>query len=520
MTQPSDNSSGSGGASGPSSTPAGPPPGSTSGGISGEHKPRASLPLYVAPTPDTDWNALRSILLPIACWRLEDLRFDFDSSFVRPEAALEMAALATLRVAHPGAPLSVFGHADPVGSDDYNKTLSGRRALAVYGLLVRDVAGWEKLYKNAFGGDEWGTRTIQLMVRALGFDPGHIDGKMGAHTKNAVEAFQKSKGLSVDGDPGPATRKALFTDYMDAICQDGSGTPFSLKKTDFLNTGADGDLRGDVQGCSEYNLLVVFSTDEDQKLSKPENKAERDADNLPNRRVLVFLFPPGSKVDLGAWPCPAASDGPSQCKSHFWPDGDTRRAPAADHRVYQDARNTMACRFYDRMARRSPCEVARTTLRLRLFNSENDFIPNAPYKVTLASGEVREGEATEDGWLVEQNIETPEDVHVVWGYPTEFGISSEERAKRWGFAGTYAYSLDVVLYTDDGQSDEDKARQHLSNLGYPASQPFEDNLLYFQREYQVYPGDGKLSDDTKTALAEVDEQGLGREEYIKQQAGS
>jgi hypothetical protein len=172
------------------------------------------------------------------------------------------------------------------------------------------------------------------------------------------------------------------------------------------------------------------------------------------------------------------------------------------------------------MARRSPCEVARATLRLRLLNSENDFIPNAPYKVTLASGEVREGEATEDGWLVEQNIETPEDVNVVWGYPTEYGISSEERAKRWGFAGTYAYSLDVVLYTDDGRSDGDKAREHLGNLGYPANQPLEVNLLYFQREYQVYPADGTLNDDTKTALATVDEQGLGREEYIKQQAGA
>jgi len=32
---------------------------------------------------------------------------------------------------HPACPLSVFGHADPVGSDDYNKALSGRRAMAV-----------------------------------------------------------------------------------------------------------------------------------------------------------------------------------------------------------------------------------------------------------------------------------------------------------------------------------------------------------------------------------------------------
>jgi hypothetical protein len=190
------------------------------------------------------------------------------------------------------------------------------------------------------------------------------------------------------------------------------------------------------------------------------------------------------------------------------------------HRVYQDTRDTMACRFYDRMARRSPCEVSRATLRLRLLNSENDFIPDAPYRLTLASGEVREGEATADGWLVEQNIETPQDVNVVWGYPTDFGITPEERARRWGFAGPLAYSLDVVLFTDDSESDEDKARKHLNNLGYPPELSLADNLLYFQREYQVYPADGTLSDDTKTALATVDEQGLGREEYIQQKSGA
>jgi hypothetical protein len=488
--------------------------------MAADHPPRASLPLYVAPTIDKAFNALRMILLPVACWRLEDLRFDFDSSFVRPEASLEMAALSDLRLAHPGAAASVFGHADPVGDDDYNKTLSGRRALAVYGLLVRDGATWEKLYSNAFGGDDWGTRAIQLMVRALGFDPGHIDGKMGAQTKAAVKGYQQSKGLAVDGDPGPNTRKALFADYMDVVCQDSNGKPFTMQKTDFLNKGADGDLRGDVQGCGEFNLLVVFSKDEDQTLSKAENQAERDADNLPNRRVLVFLFPPGAKIDLGKWPCPAASDGPSKCQSQFWPDGDTRRAPGAVHRVYQDTRDTMACRFYDRMARRSPCEVSRATLRLRLLNSENDFIPDAPYRLTLASGEVREGEATADGWLVEQNVETPQDVNVVWGYPTDFGITPEERARRWGFAGPLAYSLDVVLFTDDGESDEDKARKHLNNLGYPPEVSLADNLLYFQRDYQVYPADGTLSDATKTALAKVDEQGLGRQEYIQQQSGA
>jgi hypothetical protein len=492
----------------------------TPGGVAGDHAPRPSLPLYVAPTDANDSNALRFVLLPIACWRLEDLRFDFDSSFVRPEAAMEMTALSALRQAHAGAPLSLFGHADPVGEDDYNKTLSGRRALAVYAILVRDVARWESLYSQSFGGDKWGGRAVQMMVRTLGFDPGVIDGIIGGHSKDAIKGYQQSKGLPADGDAGPDTRKAMFTDYMDAICQDASGAPFKLDpKADFLAQGSDPKLRGDVQGCSEFNLVVVFSQDEDQRLSKPENEVERDADNLPNRRVLVYLYPPGSKIDLDKWPCPAADDGPSKCKSQFWPDGDTRRAPAAAHRVYGDTHDTMACRFYDRMARRSPCEVARTAVRLRLLDSENDFIANAPYRMTLGSGEVRESQADALGWVVEQNVETPERVTVEWGYPPEYGISDDDRRKRWGRSGPYSYSLSVILYTDGGESDEDQAMQHLNNLGYSADCTMAENLLRFQRDYEVWPADGTLTDDAKKALKMADDQGLSREEFIKQWSG-
>ena len=495
------------------------PGNTTPGGVSGTQRGRTNLPIYAAPTPAQDLNALRLILLPIACWRLEDLRFDFDSSFVRPEAAVEMAALADLRAAHAGAPASIFGHADPVGDDDYNKKLSGRRAIAVYAMLVRDVARWETLYSSPLGGDNWGAGAIQWMLRTVGFDPGIVDGKMGGVTKAAVKKYQDSKGLSVDGDPGPNTRKALFADYMDAICRDSSGNPYKLDpKTDFLDQSGDSGLRGDVHGCSEFNLMLVMSEDEGQAMSAPEKKTLRNATNLPNRRVLVFLFPPGAKIDLDTWPCPAFGDGPGKCKSAFWPDGDTRRAPGSVGRLYVDTHDTMACRFYDRMARRSPCEVSRNPIMLRLLDINGNFVPDAPYRLTLASGEVREGTATDDGWLVEANVETPESVTVEWGYPTEHGISDEDRAKRAFLEGPYGYSLDVMLYSEDSASDEDQAMLHLGNLGYSPDRTFQENLVYFQRQYEVYPASGELTDDTKKALKMVDDEGLSREEFIKKWA--
>ena len=92
-------------------------------------------------------NTARLRLIPIACWRVDDIRFAFDSSFIAPDSdatstndiRVELAHLADLVKAHPGCPLSVFGHADPTGNDDYNKALSGRRATAVYALLIANA---------------------------------------------------------------------------------------------------------------------------------------------------------------------------------------------------------------------------------------------------------------------------------------------------------------------------------------------------------------------------------------------
>lgn len=52
-------------------------------------------------------------------------------------------------------------------------------------------------------------KALQLKLKKAGFDPGSIDGKFGPRTKKAVLAFQKSRGLSIDGVVGVKTMKAL-----------------------------------------------------------------------------------------------------------------------------------------------------------------------------------------------------------------------------------------------------------------------------------------------------------------------
>src|SRR5262245_60118993 len=198
------------------------------GGMASTHPPQFALPVLAGPTSDNELNTIRDGILPIACWRMNDVRFEFDSSFVKPEAKEEFAHFAKLKETFKDSPVSIFGHADAVGNDNYNKQLSGRRAKAIYGVLTRNTAIWEELYKEPFEGDKWGTVNIQIMLTALGFlykgMVGNKTEKANAETKQAVEDFQaspqgKAAGLKVDGDPGSKTRPVLYKAYMDHICR-------------------------------------------------------------------------------------------------------------------------------------------------------------------------------------------------------------------------------------------------------------------------------------------------------------
>ena len=54
------------------------------------------------------------------------------------------------------------------------------------------------------------TYIIQFILSAKGFYTGKMDAEFGSETKSAVKSFQKSKGLSADGDVGANTWYALF----------------------------------------------------------------------------------------------------------------------------------------------------------------------------------------------------------------------------------------------------------------------------------------------------------------------
>lgn len=383
------------------------------GGFAGTH-PRAAInPILVGPTTTTEHNFVNTNLIPVACWRVEDIRFEFDSSFVRPEIAAEIGQLADLRDQHkrgvkstPGGetislfpPLSIFGHADPVGNDEYNKTLSGRRAIAIYGLLTRNTDLWEQLHKLPQGNDTWSTKADPIIEETLNLPSG---------------ALKDS-----------ASRPGHFRTYMDRLCalqdqnsqplKDAAGNPvvFQLdSKEDFLARGADPAGKGDHQGCGEFNPALLFSKEEDQAFAAAEDKTERNAANAPNRRVIILLFRPGTRVTPAKWPCPRSNADGSGCKKRFWSDGEQRRSSrlSGEGREFKKTQDTFACRFYQRLTDKSPCE--RLTRGLATYHITHELdgtsVANTLFEIRFPDGSVKRLRSDDEGVIRIAGVEGQE----------------------------------------------------------------------------------------------------------------
>ena len=386
----------------------------TEGGIGASHAEVEDFRPLVGPSTGGEFNTIKAALVPVACFRVDDIRFQFDSSFIQPGIEAELKHLAELLKKHPpasiaktatppetvGCPLSIFGHADPVGDDEYNKQLSGRRAMAVYGLLTRDVELWDELFKNPIGNDKWGKESIQTMV-----------------IETTVPKPTAEPDVSgIENNPGQ--RKALYLSYMDKLCEqvDETGKPkqdkadkpetLKLEKTDFLAQGQDKGGKGDYQGCGEFNPILLFSQEEEKAFQQDKDKTKRNEANAPNRRVMVLIFRKGTKVDPNRWPCPRAKEGTAGCKKRFWSDGEKRRTTKHPdkQRKFEDSRDTFACRFYDRVVENSPCErlVIRVALAIRLFNVFHQPIKNAQY--VLVVGDQKFHGTTSDEGVFEEMV--------------------------------------------------------------------------------------------------------------------
>ena len=188
----------------------------------------------------------------VICARILDgVHFDFDYTFVRPEAKPIIREIADAINGDPERRVSDRRPHRSYGLSAYNMALSRRRARSVFAYLTGDVEGWMILLRTMMsspdsdttprsgGGqsyDLWQTREIQYVLSMIrrpesreSYYAGPIDNILGAGTQAALDAFRADNGIPAGGGAPPCwagvdedTWRRLFEDYLsqDAVTVD------------------------------------------------------------------------------------------------------------------------------------------------------------------------------------------------------------------------------------------------------------------------------------------------------------
>ncbi|MEY2429954.1 MAG: peptidoglycan-associated lipoprotein [Verrucomicrobiota bacterium] len=106
-------------------------------------------------------------------FKADTVHFDYDSSVVKPSDKSKVAAVADYLKANTLDGLEIDGHADERGTEEYNRALGERRALALREELGRMGVDLSRIDTTSFGKD----RPV---------DPGHSEA---AHKKNRRGEF-------------------------------------------------------------------------------------------------------------------------------------------------------------------------------------------------------------------------------------------------------------------------------------------------------------------------------------------
>ncbi|MCI0329566.1 MAG: OmpA family protein [candidate division Zixibacteria bacterium] len=296
----------------------------------------------------------------LECCEIPGVTFEFDKSFIRPSVVDHLKKLEEAVAKHPNAKVMIFGHTDKVGSEQYNKELSERRARSTLAFITNDADTWEELYNE----EDWGMDVIRQILLDFGgpYDPGSST----ASLKAAVRRYQQDRGLAVDGIVGSQTRKTMFREYMTSK-HDVQLTPDQFMEPKFM-------------GCGEFNPVDNVETAHE-----------------PNRRVVFYLFHPDRLPTL---PCKLGDIGP--CKKQM-----VQLSPRF--------KETFKCSFYDSVARECPCEIGNPIcfVFIKLFNdSMEKVLANTKYMLRGLSSPVRiSGVTDEQGVLRHENL--PDDYYEV-----------------------------------------------------------------------------------------------------------
>ena len=87
----------------------------------------------------------------VGCWTLDNVLFDFDKAVIKPEAYPLLDEVVAIMKKNPAMSVELQGHTDNIGTKEYNKDLSMRRANAVAKYLVEKGILRNRLATTGFG---------------------------------------------------------------------------------------------------------------------------------------------------------------------------------------------------------------------------------------------------------------------------------------------------------------------------------------------------------------------------------
>jgi peptidoglycan-associated lipoprotein len=103
--------------------------------------------------PD-DLNDLSRFNQDRATLAVNTVHFDFDSATVKASEKANVEAVATYMKSTAGVALLIEGHCDERGTEEYNRSLGERRALALREALVNSGADASRITTRSFGEDK------------------------------------------------------------------------------------------------------------------------------------------------------------------------------------------------------------------------------------------------------------------------------------------------------------------------------------------------------------------------------
>ena len=157
------------------------------------------------------------------------------------------------------------------GPTTYNAVISfqNKNGLTADGQV--GTATWDILFDTVSGGTTYtrilkvtsplmygeDIKAVQNKLNSLGYNCGTADGYYGNATKSAVISFQSAKGLTADGEVGPATWSALFNSSSSS----GGGTLPGGSIKVFIDAGHGGSDPGAVgNGLKEKDIVLSIAT--------------------------------------------------------------------------------------------------------------------------------------------------------------------------------------------------------------------------------------------------------------------